>query len=112
MVEAAPGSAATVPSRGATVFVGRRAEFERLEAVWAAVEDDRRQVVFVNGEPGVGKTRLVAETAAALRQHGARVLWAACHEDLDIPYRPFVTILEQALDQLSPEALREIPDPK
>ena len=105
----APPRSLPVPQRGATAFVGRRAEVERLEAVWAAVEDDRRQVVFVGGEPGVGKTRLVAEAASALREHGAAVLWGACREDLDIPYRPFVAILEQALDQASPDALREIP---
>lgn len=103
-----PGSA-TAPLRGVTAFVGRRAEVERLESVWAAVEDNRRHVVFVGGEPGVGKTRLVAEAASALREHGAAVLWGACREDLDIPYRPFVAILEQALDQAPPEALREIP---
>jgi DNA-binding CsgD family transcriptional regulator len=109
VTEAAPLRSATVPLRRGTAFVGRRSEVERLEAVWAAVEDDRRQLIFVGGEPGVGKTRLVAEAAAALREHGARVLWGACREDLDIPYRPFVAILEQAFDQTPPEALREIP---
>ena len=102
------GSAA-IPVRAGTAFVGRLSEIERLEAVWAAVEDDRRQVVFIGGEPGVGKTRLVAEAAAALRVHGATVLSGACREDLDIPYRPFVAILEQALDQVDPEVLRGIP---
>ena len=94
--------------RTGTAFVGRRAEVERLEAVWAAVEDDRRQVVLVGGEPGVGKTRLVAEAAAALRERGATVLWGACRKDLDIPYRPFVAILEQALEHTPPEVLRSI----
>ncbi len=92
-----PMSAAT-PPRDGVAFVGRRAEFERLEEVWSAVEDDRRQVVFVGGEPGVGKSRLVAEAVAALRAHGAVVLTGACHADFDTPYRPFVTILEQILD--------------
>lgn len=101
MTESAP------PSSG-TAFVGRRAEVARLEAVWAAVESDRRQVVFVGGEPGVGKTRLVSEAAAALRAHGATVLWGACRQDLDIPYRPFVAILEQAIEQTPPEVLRAI----
>jgi DNA-binding CsgD family transcriptional regulator/tetratricopeptide (TPR) repeat protein len=97
-----------LPARGAPAFVGRRAEFERLEAVWAAVEDDRRQVVFVGGEPGVGKTRLVAEAADALRHHGAAVFWGACHADFDIPYRPFVTILEQLLASAQPNVLRDV----
>ena len=104
----APLRSATAPVRTGTAFVGRRAEVERLEAVWAAVEDDRRQVVLVGGEPGVGKTRLVAEAAAALRERGATVLWGACRKDLDIPYRPFVAILEQALEQTPPEVLRSI----
>lgn len=100
---------ATPPVRSGTAFVGRRAEVDRLESIWAAVEDDRRQLVFVGGEPGVGKTRLVAEAAAALRAHGATVLWGACREDLDIPYRPFVALLEQALEVATPEVLAEIP---
>ena len=104
-----PASPATRPTRGTTAFVGRRAEFERLETVWAAVEDDRRQVVFVGGEPGVGKTRLVAEAAQALRRHGAAVFWGACHVDFDIPYHPFVSILEQVLDDVEPGALRGVP---
>ena len=98
----------TEPAKSRTAFVGRRAEMERLETVWAAVEDDRRQVVFVGGEPGVGKTRLVAEVAAALREHGATVLRGACREDFNTPYRPFVDILEQALEQMPPETLRDI----
>ncbi len=81
---------------------------EGLETVWAAVEADRRQVVFVGGEPGVGKTRLVAEAAAALREHGATVLWGACHEEFNTPYRPFVAILEQALEQTPPDTLHGI----
>lgn len=98
-----------VPVTGDPVFVGRRAEFERLEAIWAAVEDDHRQVVFVGGEPGVGKTRLVVEVARALTAHGAAVFRGACHADFDIPYRPFVTILEQVLDGADPGSFEDVP---
>ncbi|MFC4128321.1 ATP-binding protein [Nocardia rhizosphaerae] len=98
----------SAPPRSGTAFVGRRAEVARLEAVWAAVEDNRRQVVFVGGEPGVGKTRLVSEAAAALRAQGVTVLCGACREDLDIPYRPFVAILEQAIERTPPDVLRAV----
>ncbi len=101
-------SAPSGPARSRTAFVGRRAEMERLEMAWAAVEADRRQVVFVGGEPGVGKTRLVAEVAAALREHGATVLWGASRKEFNTPYRPFVAILEQALEQLPPQTLSTI----
>ncbi len=88
--------------------MGRHAEMERLETVWAAVEADRRQVVFVGGEPGVGKTRLAVEVAATLRAHGATVLRGSCREEFNTPYRPFVAILEQALEQVPPQALCDI----
>ena len=101
-------SSTSGPARSGTAFVGRQAEMERLETVWAAVEDERRQVVFVGGEPGVGKTRLAVEVAEALREHGATVLWGSCREEFNTPYRPFVAILEQALEQTPTEALRDI----
>ena len=108
---ATPRSAApdVAPARADPSFVGRRAEFERLERIWAAVEEDRRQVVFVGGEPGVGKTRLVSEAGTALREHGALVVWGACQADFDIPYRPFVTVLEQVIDGPTAEALSDLP---
>lgn len=91
------------------VFVGRRAEFERLEEIWAAVTDDHRQAVFVGGEPGVGKTRLVTEASRILDVHGAAVFQGACRADFDIPYRPFVTILEQVLEVVEPDVLQAVP---
>ena len=39
--------------------------------------------VLVDGEPGIGKSRLVAEATAAAT--GARVAWGRCHEDDDAP---------------------------
>jgi DNA-binding CsgD family transcriptional regulator/tetratricopeptide (TPR) repeat protein len=86
-----------IPGGAGTTFVGRLHHLENLEAVWADVLEGRRQVVFIGGEPGVGKTRLAAEVAMALHGDGATVLWGACHPDLDVPYRPFVTALEQLL---------------
>ena len=109
MVTTRPLTTDGAPARSDTAFVGRRAEFERLEEIWAGVENDRRQVVFVGGEPGVGKTRLVAHAAEALREHGAAVFWGGCHADFDLPYRPFVTILEQVLDEAPTRALQSVP---
>jgi predicted ATPase len=55
-------------------LVGRRLELETLERVWAEVVQGRRQVVFVGGEPGAGKTRLTAEVAGALYDNDVAVL--------------------------------------
>src|SRR5262245_48379554 len=40
-------------------LVGRDAELERLEALLAKAMTGQRQVVFVTGDPGIGKTMLV-----------------------------------------------------
>lgn len=71
-------------------FVGRRREFETLEAIWPAAEAGARQVVFVGGEPGAGKSRLAAEAAAALHRNGVSVLVGSCRADLGLPFDPFV----------------------
>lgn len=89
-------------------FVGRQAEFERLEGVWSAVSEGARQVVFVGGEPGSGKTRLVAEAARALHRLGVAVLVGQCLADYGTAYQPFpelVAALQPALDSLPPEDL-------
>jgi DNA-binding SARP family transcriptional activator len=81
----------TAARRG--VFVGREPERERLFTAWEEAEAGRRQVVFVAGEPGIGKTRLVAELAAAVHGEGAMVLWGRCDEGLGGAYQPVVEAL-------------------
>ena len=70
----APGieRAATLSSAPATprALVGREAELARLHARLASASNGRRQLVFVTGEPGIGKTALVE---AFLSQVGTTV---------------------------------------
>jgi predicted ATPase len=48
-------------------FVGRRAELALLETALAAAVAGSPQTVFVGGEAGIGKTRLVNEFAERVR---------------------------------------------
>ncbi|HET6966482.1 MAG TPA: AAA family ATPase, partial [Acidimicrobiales bacterium] len=75
-------------------LVGRRLELEMLEGVWSQVTAGRRQLVFLGGEPGAGKTRLIAEAAGALQDHGVPVLVGTCGPDAGIPYQPFAEFLD------------------
>jgi DNA-binding CsgD family transcriptional regulator len=52
----------------------REHELEALESVVAAAVGGAGQVVVVEGPPGVGKTRLLADTRAGARDSGALVL--------------------------------------
>jgi DNA-binding CsgD family transcriptional regulator len=97
---------------GATepVFVGRQEEFATLEEIWAEVADGNRQVVFVGGEPGTGKSRLVAEAARALERAGTAVLVGQCLSDGPVAYQPFrdpVRALIGAVDEVVPRAGRD-----
>ncbi len=78
-------------------FVGRAAELAAFEQAWKRVEDGRRQMVFIGGEPGAGKSRLVAEVAGKLADHGVAVLVGASTADAGVPYEPFAEALDRLL---------------
>ena len=80
-------------------FVGRRSELATFEEVWAAVTAGSRQVVFVGGEPGAGKSRLLAEVATTLHGHGAAVLLGSCAAEFGPPYQPFGEPIEALLNR-------------
>ena len=77
--------------------VGRAAELAVFEQVWERVEASNRQVVFIGGEPGAGKSRLAAEVAGTLVDHGAAVLVGSSTADADVPYAPFAEVLDRLL---------------
>ncbi len=67
---------------GAFTFVGRSEEREVLTRAWKEALAGHRQVLLMGGEPGVGKTRLVAEMARTVHGEGAVVLYGRCDEEL------------------------------
>jgi hypothetical protein len=78
----------TVPD--AATFVGRRRELAAVDDVWRSVLAGSPRLVFVGGEAGAGKSRLVAEAAGVLRRYDAAVLAGSCVAELGEPYQPFV----------------------
>jgi class 3 adenylate cyclase len=88
-------------------FVGRTAELQRLDALSADAHTAREpRVVLVGGEPGIGKTRIVAELARRAHEGGTVVLWGGCDEEVAVSYRPFVDALRYWFDHVrDPEAL-------
>jgi WD40 repeat protein len=61
---------------GSPLLAGRDRELRWLRKRWAEAEDGRTRAALVSGPPGIGKTRLAAELAAAI-QPEATVLYAA-----------------------------------
>lgn len=79
------------------MLVGRDAELrELLAATAAALTGGRGGLALVTGEPGIGKTRLVAEVADRARGDGVPVAWAACRADGGAPpYWPWAQLLSR-----------------
>jgi class 3 adenylate cyclase/tetratricopeptide (TPR) repeat protein len=74
-------------------LVGREHELGHLEAAWRRALDARPGVVLVAGEPGIGKTRLVAELCRRAHAEGATVLLGRSTEEALAPHQPFVEAL-------------------
>lgn len=85
--------------------IGRSTELATLEsAVKSVASGEGRQLVLVSGEPGQGKTTLVAEFARRAHEEGITVLLGSCDEELGAPYRPFAEALSHFVAN-APEAL-------
>src|SRR5207248_10211490 len=79
-------------------FVGRVRERRMLEEAWSAARLDRPVVVLVAGEPGIGKTRLVAEFVGSANRDGALVAYGRCDEELAAAYGPFSEALGHVVE--------------
>src|SRR5215208_5624469 len=76
-------------------LIGRVAELAELEAALHDAADGRPSLAFVAGESGVGKSRVVAELAGRVREHGGRFAIGECVQlgEEELPYAPLVSVL-------------------
>ena len=78
------------------ILVGRELELARLHESLARARDGERQVVFISGEPGIGKTSLVrAFVGVAAATADVHVAWgqAVEHYGASEPYLPLLDAL-------------------
>jgi DNA-binding SARP family transcriptional activator len=101
-------------------LTGRSRDLRLLAEVWQAAAAGRPGLVVVRGSPGVGKTRLVTEVAAAARRQGALVASAQCFGASGLALTPVADWLrtpaiQAATATLDPawraEVSRLVPDP-
>ena len=87
-------------------FVGRAQELETLNLALTEADSDAGRFVAVVGEPGMGKTRLIAETAETAKAHSKQVLWSQMIEDPGAPpYFSWMLALRACLQQCDDESL-------
>ncbi len=96
--EAADGIDSQVRERAQLLpFRGRDREMERLSEAWSRAKMQRGGVVFVGGDPGIGKSRLVREFAASVEESGGRALYGATGFPEAFPYQSLVEALRGQL---------------
>lgn len=84
--------------RGPTPFVNRKREIDALSSSWCSARNGAAQYVFLTGEPGVGKSRLVEEFRSRLSDG---YTWMECAGERfseSIPFYATTRLLEQVLD--------------
>lgn len=69
-----------LPATAAPVLVGRADELAVLRRTVEGAIAGRTAIGIVEGEPGVGKTRLLEEAAAVAGRDGALAVWGSCLE--------------------------------
>ncbi|MFN0026429.1 MAG: ATP-binding protein [Acidimicrobiales bacterium] len=89
-------------------FVGRMAEQQRLRHALADTARAAPTVIWLAGEPGIGKTRLATELATTLHPDGWAVLFGRCDEGLAVPYQPFAEALRHVVAHTTDEDLTEL----
>jgi hypothetical protein len=90
------GGPTPVPAPEERPLVGRRAERARLRAALGDVTRGSGAVVVLEGEAGIGKTRLAEAATALAAAQGWRVAWSRCADDAGAPALwPWLQLLDQ-----------------
>ena len=96
MDEAPDGAVEGRTLQPATPVVGRQAEVALLTDAFDRARRGTRQLCLISGEPGVGKSAVLAEALGRLRERDrTAVTWANCVEQYGVgePYQPLLDAL-------------------
>ncbi|HEV2894270.1 MAG TPA: AAA family ATPase, partial [Actinomycetota bacterium] len=93
-------------------LVGRAAELAWLEGLWEQLGGPggataRRRVALVAGDPGIGKTALLAAFARGVWERGGLVLYGRCDEEPAGPYQPLAEALDPYVASVPRAELRQ-----
>ena len=82
-------------------FVDRRKELSAIEAALARTRDGSGSVVFVGGDAGIGKSRLISELAGCVERDGMTVAIGECLplRDGKLPYAPIAGAVRSLVAQ-------------
>jgi diguanylate cyclase (GGDEF)-like protein len=89
-------------------LIGREPAFQAVDEAVSAAVDGKGALLLVEGEPGAGKTRLLAELGRYAKERELTVLLEKCSAaGRDEPYRALTSILDAAL-RARPQLLERV----
>jgi len=94
-------------------FIGRERQWQAFAAAWSDVERGRCRILLLEGEAGVGKSRLADTMNQWLAAEGATVLRGRGYDADGIPFTPVVEAIRHGLEApglatTAPEWLAEV----
>ena len=108
---ASPASVLESPHEPELPLVGREGERSKILAHVEALCQGQGGLVLIEGEAGVGKTRLLQAIADDARWRGADLLWGTAQpEEIHLPYGPLVSALSGGLSPLRVRQLAQVVD--
>ncbi|MHA6202974.1 AAA family ATPase [Dyella soli] len=106
----APVMISAAGARPSAPFIGRAGALARLQRAWALAGDGRRALVWIAGEPGIGKTTLIEQFVASV--DGVACARGHCveHYGTGEPYLPVLEALADLCrgDAALPSLLRAV----
>ena len=95
-------------ARAVLPFIGRKPQLDLLDHCLQETLAGHPQLVLVQGDAGVGKTRLLKEIRAVALRYGVNACYGRCYEDLALPYLPFVESLFSQLQEIPGDVQRTL----
>lgn len=106
-IHLAPNSA--VAGNDTSAFVGRTTEYGLLIGLIARLTTGAGYTALIEGEPGIGKSRLLREVAHYARAQDLPSFSTNCYElERAMPYQPIIDLVTRTLDRVSDAALGTI----
>lgn len=102
-------ASATGAANDAAPFVGRGNEYGLLIGLVARLTVGTGHTVLIEGEPGIGKSRLLREVARYAHAQDLPTLATNCYEiERAIPYQPVIDLITRVLDLIPAATLRTL----